>query len=404
MTYYPAGNGGAGSLLVTTFQGLLTPGGEPCYEGLEGCAAYFAEVTIPSPATAANWEDLPVAGLLRGPTVFDGGLAATVDEAYTFVSGIQFVPRQGTQTSDKIYGALNAWYPEGLFGDASFPTVWFSELDGSSPQGVFHVGPSADPLFHGRKMGEYLFMVPQWYADAYLGGRTLVTGRSRGTPLADPGGNPAAGGSQGPTLFAFHPWQTDTPGGDLDAVAMLYYRARYPECAGPDIGVGGQPVACDYPGFSMCDAWTGASFVERGEKRGILILGHKGCTNCYYCAETADDPECHAALRPSECDRFCNEGRGYHCGPYKRQVIFYDTDQLGQAASGALSPWTVLPFEIWEPTEFYLKPSEGNTCGDVGGMAYDSAGGRLFMVERGLDGYENENATVVHLWLVAGGG
>jgi len=37
-------------------------------------------------------------------------------------------------------------------------------------------------------------------------------------------------------------------------------------------------------------------------------------------------------------------------------------------------------------------------------MAYDSAGGRLFMVERGLGGHENENATVVHLWSVAGGG
>lgn len=403
MSYYPAGNGGAGSLLVTGFQGLLTPSGEPCYEGLTGCAAYFAELAIPAPSTAPSWEDLPVAALLRGPTIFDGGLVATVEEAYSFVSGIQFVPHQGSQTSDKIYGGLNVWYPEGAFGDASFPTVWMSELDGSNARGVFHVGPASDPVFHGRRMGEYLFRVPQWYADAYLGGRTLVTGRSRGTPLSAGVGGPTAGGSQGPTLFAFRPWQTESPSSDLDAIAMLYYRAKYPDCAGPDIGVGGQPVDCDYPGFSMCDEWTGADFVARGSKRAIVLLGHKGCTSCYYCDETASDPECHATPRPGECDRRCNESRGYHCGPYTRQVIFYDVDELGQVATGARAPWTVLPYQIWEPNEFYLKPTDGNTCGDVGGMAYDSAGARLFMVERGLGGYENENAVVVHVWSVADG-
>jgi len=403
VSYHAAGNGGAGSLLVTAFQGLLTPGGEPCYEGLAGCAAYFAEVATPTPVPAANWEELPVAELVREPTVFDGGLVATVEEAYSFVSGIQYVPRQGSQTSDKIYGSLNVWYPEGVFGDASFPTIWFSELDGSNPRGVFHVGPSSDPVFHGRRMGEYLFMVPQWYADTYLGGRTLVTGRSRGTPLSDGVGGAMAGGSQGPTLFAFQPWQSDRPSGDLNAVAMLYYRAKYPECAGPDIGVGGQPVDCDYPGFSMCDQWSGAGFVERGSKRAIVILGHKGCTNCYYCDETATDPECHATPRPGECDRRCNESRGYHCGPYKRQVIFYDVDELGQVVGGARSPWSVLPYQVWEPTEFYLTPTDGNTCGDVGGMTYDSAGARLFMVERGLGGYDNQNAALVHVWSVAGG-
>ena len=400
MSYYPGGNRGAGSLMITAFQGLMTASGEACYEGVTGCEAYFGEVAIPTPASAASWEPLPVAPLLRPPTAFDGGAVAEVDEAYTFVAGIEYVPQQGSQTGDKLYGGLNVWYPEGLFGDASFPTVWISNLDGSNPRGPFHVGPASDPVYHGRKMGEYLFRVPQWYADRYLGGRTLVTGRSRGTPLS--GEDPTAGGSQGPTLFAFRPWQTDTPSGELDALAMLYYRARYPECAGPDIGVGGAFVSCDYPGFSMCDDWTGASFVAAGENRAVMILGHKGCTNCYYCDETAADPECHATPLPGECDRFCDEGRGFHCGPYRRQVIFYDVDELGQAALGERMPWTPLPYETWEPTEFYLEPVDGNTCGDLGGMAFDSVGGRLFMVERGFGGYAGDNAAVVHVWSVGG--
>ena len=203
MSYYPDGAGGEGSLLITASEALRTPDGEACYEGLDDCAAYFAEVAIPDPAQEAEWTALPVASFLTEPTTFDDGLVQTVHPAHAFVTGIQYMPRQGSQVSDKMYGSLNEWYPEGGYGDNSFPTVWFSNLDGTDARGVFHVGPETDPLYHGRKMGDFLFTVPAWYADAYLGGRTLVTGRSRGTPVPADASLTTAGGSQGPTLFAF---------------------------------------------------------------------------------------------------------------------------------------------------------------------------------------------------------
>lgn len=389
LSYYPAGNSGAGSLLVTGFEGLT-----------DGKATY-GEVSIPTPRQEANWEDLPLAAFLRPITAFDGGHVHTLGTDNVFVSGIQYVPRQGTQTADKVYGSLIAWYSEGDFGDASFPTIWFSALNGASPRGLFYVGPQPQTApYHGRKMGEYLFTVPQWYADSYLGGRTLVTGRSRGTPVGlDP--VTTQGGSQGPTLFAFRPLQIDNPGSNtsLDALPFLYYQVRFPGCAGPDIGVSGQAVDCDYEFsdqvFSMCDAWSGAGFVESGSKRAILILGQKGTTNCYYCGDPVDDDGCPVSPTPAECATYwCNESRGYHCGPYERQVIFYDTDQLGQVATGLRDPWAVLPYALWRPAAFYLQ---GYTCGDTGGMAVDPAGGRVFMVERGLGGTDT-NAAVVHVW------
>lgn len=395
LSYYPPGNGGVGSLLVTGFEGLLNASGTPC-EGAADCKAYYGEVFIPTPKSELNWENLPMATFLRGMTAFDGGLIQGLNVDCIFVAGIQYVPRQGSQTHDKIYGSLNEWYPEGDFGDDSFPTIWFSGLDGSNARGLFFVGPQTAP-YHGRKMGDYLFSVPQWYADRYLGGRTLITGRARGTPAGDQPENTIAGGSQGPTLFAFRPWQIESPDSNLnlDAVPMLYYRVKYPACAGPDIGVGGQPVNCDYPGFSMCDSWTGAGFVENGQKNAILILGHKGSTNCYHCGDPTDDSGCHQTPLPGECTPFCNEGRGYHCGPYERQVIFYDTEELGQAAQGLQDPWRVLPYTIWRPEAFYLGSAGGHTCGDVGGMAVDPVGQRIFMIERGLG---TENAAVVHVW------
>jgi hypothetical protein len=398
MSYYPDGDGGAGSLFVTGFQGLLDGSGEPCYEGSTGCNGYFAEVAIPTPVTEPDWEALPMADFLQGMTIFDGGLVQTVHEAYSFVSDIAYLQ---TESGELLVGSLDEWYPEGSFGDESFPTIWTNNLDGSNPQGMFHVGPDSPP-FHGIKMGSYLFTVPQNYADQYLGGRTLVTGRSRGTAPPDSEGlggeGSIDGGSQGPTLFAFFPPEAGQTSGDLDALPMLYYRVRYPGCAGPDIGVGGDVVDCDFPGFSMCDDWTGAAFLQAGDRAAIAIAGLVGTTNCYYCGDPVDDSECEVEVSGDECPYSCDEGRGYHCGPYYRQVLLYDTEQLGQAALGEVDPWTVLPYAVWEPDEFFVQ---GAACSNLGGMAYDLEGGRLFLIERGLGGVD-WNAAVVHVWAVSG--
>lgn len=379
LSYYPEGNGGAGTLLVTGFQSPYDPAhpGESCWNEAWTCSAYCGQVAIPAPAVEADWEDLPQATLVTGLTGYDGGRVVTISREYAFVSDIEYVARRGTQTGDKIYGALNVWYAEGAYGEDTFPTVWFANMDGSGVQGMFEVGPREAP-YHGRKMGAYLFSVPQSYADEYLGGRTLVTGRSRGTPLAGVQIS-TDGGSQGPTLFAFHAADADTASGHLNALPMLYYRVDFPGCAGPNVG---DPAACDYPDFTMCDDWTGGAFVESEDGRAIMMLGYKGLgSNCY------DEP-------PVECNDPCSAAHGYHCQPYERQVIFYDVGELGHSARGQQNPWIVLPYAIWRPTEFYLS---GNVCWNAGGMTFDAAGRRLFMVERGL-GASEMNAVVVHVW------
>jgi hypothetical protein len=398
MSYYPDGDDGAGSLFVTGFQGLLDGSSEPCYEGSTGCSGYFAEVTIPSPAVNADWQSLPMAEFLQGMTVFDGGLVQTVHEAYSFVSDIAYLQ---TADGERLVGSLDEWYPEGSFGDDTFPTIWTNNLDGSDPQGMFYVGPDQPP-FHGIKMGSYLFTVPQHYADQYLDGRTLVTGRARGTAPPDSEGlngeGSIAGGSQGPTLFAFSPPEPGQSSGELDALPMLYYRVRYPGCAGPDIGVGEAAVDCDFSGFSMCDDWTGAAFLQSGDRAAIAIAGLVGTTNCYYCGDPVDDSECEADVRADGCPYTCDEGRGYHCGPYFRQVLLYDTEELGRAAQGEVDPWSILPYAVWEPEEFFIQ---GAACSNLGGMAYDLENGRLFLIERGLGGAD-WNAAVVHVWAVRG--
>lgn len=323
--------------------------------------AAFARIGIPTPARARAWAQLPVATMQTALRSFDGSIVEGVNEVAPFGSGIEVVPRQGAQQSDKLYGSLDNWY--GVV-EESHRAVWMAELDGSRPRGPFHVGPRREP-FHGNKVGAFLFTVPRWYADAYLGGRTLVTGKARG----------AFHGSQGPSLFAFRPWNSEAPAGELDAVAMLYYRIRFPECAGPNVG---DKQACDFPGFTMCDEWEGGSFVEHGSKRAVLLLGKKGLGPNHY----GEPPRAGT----------CEGDKGYHCDPYERQVLLYDVDELGAAALGQRSPWTVRPYAVWRPGELLVQ---GRTCAQVGGMTTDPATRRLFVIEKGLG--EN-NGAAVHVW------
>jgi hypothetical protein len=375
-TFRPGPNGG--TLLVTGFELSRTVAGAECSGGPD-CVALYGEVRIPRPTQATDWERLPAAELVGPMRGFDGGAVRALHE-YTWVSDIEWVPRGEGQSADRLYGSLNLWYAEGVRGEQTFPTIWFADVGGANPQGLFHVGPERVP-FHGRKMGDYLFRVPQWYGDRYLGGRVLVTGRARGTP-ARGSGETIDGGSQGPTLFAFHPFAGGgRASGHLDAIPVLYYRTRFPACAGPNVGDGDR---CDFPGYTMCDLWTGAAFVEGPSGRAIVLAGYKGLgSNCY------DEP-------PVECHDPCSREHGYHCHPYERQVLFYDADELGRAATGQVDPWAVLPYHVWRPTELYL---DGHTCWTMGGMAIDAASRRLFVIERGL-GDGERNAAVVHVWSV----
>ena len=61
LSFYPDGNGGAGSLLVTGFELLydLAHPGESCWDTTWNCYAYFGEISIPAPAKATAWKACP---------------------------------------------------------------------------------------------------------------------------------------------------------------------------------------------------------------------------------------------------------------------------------------------------------------------------------------------------------
>ncbi len=63
----------------------------------------------------------------------------------------------------------NQVFSLGVMGEDTFSTIWMADRGGGNARDPFHVGPEAAP-YHGRKMGSYLFTVPQWYAVSICGG------------------------------------------------------------------------------------------------------------------------------------------------------------------------------------------------------------------------------------------
>ena len=328
--------------------------------------AEVGRVNIPTPVKASSWNNLnQEATIVDDLSDYGSSIVNSVNPGTVWASGLEYISKQGSQTSGKLYGSIDNWYA--VIAE-SHPTIWFAETNGSNPRGPFHVGSPQDDNYHGNKAGDYLFQVPEWYANEYLGGRTLMIGKSRG----------ASFGSQGPTLLAFDPWSSENPSGNLDALSVLRYRVNF-DCASPNVT---NKSICDFPNFTMCDKWEGGSFVQNSNKRAIMIYGEKGLGDNNY------------GIPPSGS---CEESKGYYCDPKERQVLFYDVDQIGEIAKGERDPWSVVPYETWRPDEFFLGDSNGHTCGQAGDMTYDSESKKLYIVEKGCG---DSNSAAVHVYRV----
>jgi hypothetical protein len=348
MTYRPNGDGGKGSLIVIGHDQVL---GE------------WGELGIPSPATG-RFGSLPTAPLIGAMVEFDGSLIeAEVDAAESRAGDVACLPPRGSQTREVCYWNAEWWYNVAA---TDYRAVGMSDVDGSNPRGLWHVGPRGDAVFHGSRHGSYMFAVPSWYADSSLNGHSIMVGMAREAGCC--------GSSQGPTLFAFRPWEVDDPAprADLDAIALVYYPSIYPGCAGPNVG---DPDNCSYPGYRACDRWVGGAFVESGFRSAVVVSGIKAYGENNYGGGDANS---------------CDDSQGYHCEPLNLELIFYSTDDLADAAAGRMDPAEVIPYEIWTPDEI-----RDSRCPQVGGIAMDRDNGRFFMIEKG---FGQNNSAVVHVY------
>lgn len=169
---------------------------------------WVSEISIPinSPEKIVN--DLNTATTLQGFYNIRGDLFDHLDFEMPR-AGLECLPAQGEQATGKLYFCWGQHLQEEEQGGSH----GWCELDLSNPEptGAWYVGENST-----YSTNDYLFAIPQTWADANTPGMYLATGRFR-----DGGWS-----GQGPSLFAFGPWnQGDPPSPDsrLQAIPLLLY-------------------------------------------------------------------------------------------------------------------------------------------------------------------------------------
>lgn len=353
MTYYPNGDP-AGE--ADGYPGSLFGAGHDQTQ-------YLSEISIPVPiiSAAKDVDELNTAVSLQPFTNIRGSLYDHLDWEMPRV-GLAYLPKQGSQTTDKLYFSW-AMHAPGNDTDAGATHGW-CELDLSAPQtaGIWQVGGYVKYV-----TSDYMFDIPQVWADTYTPGQYLATGRYRD------GGQ----GAQGPALFAIGPWNEGNPplpDSTIAAAPLLLY---------DDVTVE-NPLMMD--NYHHSDEWSGAVWLTAGEKTAVIFAGTKGQgDNWYGCADGSDQPPW-----PDDCNR------GWWSTTFVGQMIFYDPADFAAVAQGTMAPGDPQPYATLDIDPFLYHIQSTQEWFHVGAAAFDRAHGLLYLFEPHGDG----DKPLVHVWQV----
>ncbi len=335
MTYYPNGD----------------PGNTDAYPGSLFSISdypdhnYVSEFSIPVPviSTNKNLADLPTATTLQPFADISGGRQIPGLENSLTVGDVQYYPRQGAQTSDKLYWVMFEYYmPEDEIGHG------WSELNLASPQaqGAWRLGN-----FPTSATNKYLFEIPTAWADAYTPGRYLAAGRNR-VPND---------GSWGPALYAFGPWNDGNPptnGSSVAATQMLYYPFDYDNYTVDHI----------VRDFSHADEWQDGAWLTVGERNGVVFAGMKSLRREY-------ELEYYGDYNVDGCGY-----KGWHAEPYYAAFLFYDPALLAASVQGEIEPYEIQPYAMLNVEDYMFQ--QGCRRQTLGGVGYDRAHGLVYVLEK----------------------
>ncbi len=319
------------------------PGGDPAGpdDGFPGSlygvghdhTLQVSEIDIPVPVISKNLDDLNTASTLQPFADITGG--AITDELA--------LPRLGIEYEGSTNKLHFTW---GQHIQDFEPSHGWAELDLSTPQ------PAGTWVFDGYTnyvTNDYLFEIPQEWADVYTPGQYLATGRAREGPWS---GN-------GPALFAYAPWQDGNPlepGGTLTTVTpLLLYGQQEP---GNSVIVSDDVMAMN--GNLDSDHWWGGAWLTSGEKSAVVFVGTKAIGSAWYgfangvvwdydCAEQ-DPPTC------PDYPEWPYDDRGYWAEDYQAQIVFYDPADLAAVAMGDMETWGPQPYATLIIDEYMFNP------------------------------------------------
>jgi len=366
LAYNPDGDGGQtgssdgtpGSLFVTNLN-------QP-ENGLVG------EVSIPSPvfSQSKNVVDLHQAAELTAAVNIRPANVNAWEYVDIWRTGLEVVPEEG-----RLYSAWSIHYTVGGEKHASISCCDASDLAGSMKYGAWYVGSPAVPPIDAM-MNDWLFSVPQDWANTNCYGRNMVVGRCRDGGLS----------GLGPTLYAFSKAGNTLPPSNsvLEFTTLLQY--------GPVEGT-------DYPhsidGYNHADEWRDARWISAADQRAVAIVGNKARGQNwygYYGERMRHDWVISDVPYPDfwETDP---DGKGWRAHNRQPMMIFFDPEDLAAVAKGTLLSYEPQPYAaFYFPEDLFFGSSH-----EIFSAAYDPQNRILYVTEfvRELEG-----RLIIHAWKV----
>lgn len=353
MTYYPDGDPGGAN---DGYPGSIFGTGH-------AWEYQVSEISIPVPVISAskNLSQLNTAGTLQSfREIMDVG---TLEIPRV---GLVYLPRQGSQSTDKLYFSWGQHMAE-----ANHMTHGWCELNLTNPKiaGSWYI----DCPHNEYNTNDIMFEIPASWAAANTPGKLLASGRYR-----DGGWS-----GQGPSLVAIGPWSQGNPpanGTSLNYTTLL----RYTSTEDPESWNEATNHTMD--NYHHSDEWSGAVWLTSGAKSAVVFVGTKGTGNCWYGDSSGPCLDCAGE-------------RGWWSDGFEGQFIFYDPDDLAGVASGAMQPHEPQPYATMNVDKHLYHISSTQQWYHLGAASFDRENGYLYVFEP----FADDDKPIVHVWQVDAG-
>jgi hypothetical protein len=357
-TYYPKGDS---SGETDDYPGSIFATGNDIYQ-------YVAEFSIPVPIISESKDvsELNTAQMLQDFTDIRGSMFGELELPRV---GLEYLSKQGSQGSDKLYFTWGQHLQE---HDDGVSHGWF-DLDLSEPniQGPWSISERIK-----YETTDYIFTIPDNWADEYLDGMKLATGRFRD------GGQ----GAQGPSIVAYAPWLDGSPpedGSELSNTPLLLYSSVYSDPVGESV----------LENYHHSDMWSGGAWITTLDKTAVIIAGIKGKGDCWYGYQDG-------TVWPEE-GPYPDEGvgeRGWWSDEFASQILLYNPADLAKVANGEIESYEPQPYAVMEFDEVFFNIPEDELW-FLGTVSYDRESSILYIFE--YRGDSENDGPIVHVWEIS---
>ncbi len=359
--YSDGGEGQTGSLFVTNVN-------QP-ENGLVG------EVSLPSPIISAqkNIESLNEAVMLNQPVDIRPSNVNSWDYVDIWRTGLEYIPDE-----ERLYSAWSIHYTVSEEKHASIGCCDAADLMGSPKYGAWYVGQVNSPPLDAM-MSDWLFSIPQLWADSNCSGRNIVVGRCRDGGLS----------GLGPTMYAFSKAGTTPPSAnsELEFTTLLEYGSVY------ETDNYNFPNSID--GYKHSDDWRDAVWLSAEDQIAVAVIGNKALGHNWYGynGEWMHHDWVIADVPYPEFWETDPDGKGWRAHNRQPMVIFYNPDDLAKVASGLMSTYEPQPYAALRISKSLFFGSHH----EIFSAAFDSQNGILYVTEfvRELEG-----RLLLHAWRI----